>query len=110
MALPVGFNIRSTLAFVTDTAPDTFANATTDAYPVSYPNGVNAGWEQATGTNQARDRSTANPRLAGFGSNNTTIDTTFRIDLPSSGSYNVQCAAGDASYSATETFSRPTSC
>lgn len=102
MTLPAGFNVRNTLAFVTDVSPDTFANATTDAYPVSYPNGITGGWEQATGTNQARDRTTGNPRLAGFGENSTNTDTTFRIDLPTPGNYAIQLGAGDSSYAVNE--------
>lgn len=100
--MQVGFNMRATLAFVTDVAPDTFANAAADAYPVSYPNGVNGGWEQAVGDNQTRNLSTANPRLAGIGANNTTQDTTFRIDLPAAGAYSIQLAAGDTDYAGAE--------
>lgn len=102
MSLPAGFNMRATLAFVTDVSPDTFANATADAFPVSYPNGITGGWEQNTNTNQTRDRTTANPHLAGFGGNSTNVDTTFRINLPSPGSYAIQLAAGDSSYAANE--------
>lgn len=56
------------------------------------------GWEDDNACANGRDRSAANdPRLAGIMF--TTSTSTYRIDLPSTGTYSIQVALGDQAYS-----------
>ncbi len=97
MSLPQGINFRSTSAYVTDGADHTYEIGLGNNYPRTTPQGNTVGWETATG--DARNRSTSNDtRLAGFARTTGTAVGTYRIDLPSAGSYSVRVAAGDASY------------
>ncbi|MBK6414071.1 hypothetical protein [Sphingopyxis sp.] len=97
MSLPQGINFRSTSAYVTDGEDHTYEIGLGNNYPRTTPQGNTVGWETATG--DARNRSTSNDtRLAGFARTTVTTVGTYRIDLPSAGSYSVRVAAGDASY------------
>jgi hypothetical protein len=86
-----GFNFRATSGYVTDDSGDTYV-LDTDTYPVSR-NGITFGWTVAP--TSSRDRSTTQGvKLAGinYGNNN----GTFQVDLPTSGSYVIRLALGDA--------------
>lgn len=98
MALPQGINFRSTAGFVTDPANYDVEHGTSVTYPWSTAQGNIVGLEYASANNDNRNRNSGNdPRLAGIAFHGT-VDMDFRIDLPSSGNYNIGLAAGDASY------------
>lgn len=102
MGLPQGIDFRLTSAFVTDPTNCTFEiSASGNDYPFTTPQGVTVGWE--TANNSGRNRNASNdPRLAGFQFSAADLSISkFRIDLPSTGSYSINLAAGDGSYSAT---------
>ena len=91
-----GFDFRNTSTFVTDPAGDVGVFPTTP-YPTQ-GSGVTYGWAN-TSLVQGRDRiATEDPRLAGvnFATNGT--PATFKVQLPSAGTYNVSVALGDAGY------------
>lgn len=86
-----GFAFRQTSGYVTDGAGDTYVLAT-DTYSVTR-NSVTFGWTVAP--TDGRDRNNGiDVRMAGivFGNAN----GTFRVDLPSTGSYLIRLAMGDA--------------
>src|SRR5271166_2297109 len=90
------FDFRNTSTFVTDPSSDTYVGPST-AYPTKN-NGGTFGWVK-TSLVQARDRSTAvDPRLAGVNFANNGSPATFYVDLPSSGTYDLSLALGDAGY------------
>ena len=95
MTMPIGFNFRSTVGYVTDIAPDVFIT-TTNTYAAS----PGYGWDvNPSGTLDSRDRNAANiANLAGvnFYPNSATA-ASFRVDLPSAGTYAIRLASGDAS-------------
>jgi hypothetical protein len=94
VAVPIGFNFRATLGFVTDIAPDQFHDVGLYAASPGY------GWEVGSVANADRDRNAANnARLAGlfFVDSGLTLD--FRVDLPSAGDYAITLAIGDDAYS-----------
>lgn len=95
MALPQGINFRASAGYVTDGANEDYDIASRGAYPWTTAQGNNVGWITQSSVNY-RDRTTGNDRrIAG----SCFIDTDdFRIDLPSTGDYNVGIAAGDANY------------
>jgi hypothetical protein len=91
-----GFDFRNTSTFVIDPAGDTYVLATS-AYPTNR-NGVTFGWTQ-TFLVTGRDRkATIDPRLAGINVVNNGSQRTFFVDLPSTGTYNLSLALGDAGY------------
>lgn len=99
---PKGFNFRNTSAFVTDGTNETFV-LPTDAYPTTRTVGgesVTFGWETVVTAN-GRDRSAAAPyapELSGvtfLGPSDTPTSLVFRVDLPATGSYAINIAAGD---------------
>ncbi len=95
MSWDKGFDFRATSGLVTDPADCTYVLAS-DTYPVTR-NGVTFGWTVAP--TDSRDRSVdPDPRLCGiiFGNGN----GTFRVDLPSAGTYAIRLAMGD--YTATQ--------
>lgn len=98
MAFPQGIDFRSTSAYVTDPTDHTYEISTTANYPRTSAQGNTVGWETITGTLNGRDRSTSvDARIAGLIFNSsTTGNMTYRIDLPSSGSYLIKGAAHDA--------------
>ena len=105
MAFPAGFNFRASVGFVTDTSPDVYIGDSgappTSQYPTTFSNGVTGGYENlGTFDVGSRDRSTTNPQLAGnqFAQTN---NQQMRFDLSAAGSWNIQVASGDASYSTT---------
>jgi len=91
------FNFRATSGFVTDTGG--CVPVLNEAYPHTYSNGATAGWEQ-TSTDGTRDRgNTVDPKLAGQNrANSTDVFREFRVDLPSTGSYDIRAAVGDLSF------------
>lgn len=99
---PKGFNFRNTSTFVTDGANETYV-LPTDAYPTTRTVGgesITFGWESVTTAN-GRDRSTASPyvpELSGItfvGPSDTLATAVFRVDLPATGSFAINIAAGD---------------
>lgn len=98
-----GFDFRGTSGFVTDPPNTTWVLA--DAYPTTRSIGgtnVTFGWESGalscSDAVSAVDRSAAvDARLAGinYDSAGGTACSVFRVDLPSSGTYNVSLAQGD---------------
>lgn len=104
MAYPQGINFRETLAYATDGANEDFeGNGTTSlnlpTYPRTTAQGNSVGWESGGASVGPRNRNSGNDRrivglhLAGSG-----LVKVYRLDLPSSGNYNVRIAAGDATY------------
>jgi hypothetical protein len=101
----VGFDFRSTSGYVTDAACCTYVlgngGGTVTTYPTTRTvNGtsVTFGWETYDINMDARDRSaTYDARAAGiqFVANTSAQQQTFRVDLPSSGSYKIQLLVGD---------------
>lgn len=102
MALPQGINFRATSGYVTDPTGITNEVSRVVNYPRTTPQGNNVGWETLVGTLDTRNRTTSvDPRLAGVeflnaGAGNSAV---YRIDLPSSGSYNIRAAFGDIFFS-----------
>lgn len=88
MAFPQGVDFRSTAGFVTDPANFT-VDAGTTVYPTASPQGNNIGWVSTSGLSSRNRSASVDPRLAGmvFGTN---IASTFKIDLPSAGTYNIR--------------------
>lgn len=105
MAYPQGINFRQTAGYVTDgTGEDWHGVGGGGAtYPTTTAQGNTVGWEDSLGSLlQDRNRNSGNNRrLAGMNFAGTTGTHRFRFDLPSSGSYNVRVAMGDASYAQT---------
>ena len=91
-----GFDFRNTASFVSDPAGDVGVLPTT-AYPTNN-NGVTYGWVNTHLVN-GRDRiATQDPRLAGVNFAYNGMPATFNVALPSSGTYNLSLAMGDAGY------------
>lgn len=90
----IGIDFRATSGFVTDPAGFTFSLG--ESYPTTR-GGVTFGWESAP--DGTRDRSTmVDHRLAGINFVGDGAGTaTFRIDLPSSGTYTLHFGGGDES-------------
>lgn len=106
MAYPQGIAFRSTSGYVTDSSPDDVETSTanTDAgnmsvssYPRTSAQGNTVGWEKGSNNLITRNRNASAGRMAGKHQGN---DSKFRLDLPSTGNYDIRLAAGDASYSA----------
>jgi hypothetical protein len=100
VAFPLGINFRGTLGFVTDPTNYVADLHNGTAFGTDYPRTVNGntfGWETVTPEINGTDRSNAvDARLAGINYVNNTHSAVFRIDLPASGTYNIQGAFGDA--------------
>lgn len=97
----IGINFRGTSAYVTDGTGETYCLGYGDVYPVSR-GGYTFGWETNDIYVDRRDRSTSTDRrLAGQNqkSNSGTEQATFRLDLPSTGTYSVRLAMGDENFS-----------
>ena len=98
--MEIGINFRLTSDYVTDGTNQTYCNM--DAYPTTR-GGVTFGFVSGTvGTSGGRDRSTGvDVRLAGmnFDGNSSIDQAIFRLDLPSTGKYEIRLALGDAVYS-----------
>lgn len=99
MAFDIGFDIRNTLAYVTDPAGCFFVNVGMN-YPDSSDFGgvTTAGWSPGLNNGSFSDGSNSvDPRLAGraFVTNGFSSYMQFRIDLPSTGQYSIVCALGD---------------
>lgn len=98
MAYPQGIDFRATSGYVTDPATCDYEIGTTANYPRTTPvQGNVVGWEVVGASFLTRDRNTGTPKLAGLaGSFNSNAETsTYRMDLPSTGSYDIRLALGD---------------
>lgn len=94
MSIDVGFNFRSTLAFVTDGANEYFVPGSTGSlYPVTI-GGLQCGWTTDIGASVRNRASGIDRRLSGIHFNNV-VGKTFRVDLPATGDYDIYLAAGD---------------
>jgi hypothetical protein len=93
------FNFRATTGFVTDGANSTYVIISPlDTYPQTR-NGITFGYTATVGLD-SRDRASGNiPELAGihFVANGGTGPSTFRVDLPNTGGWDVRLGCGDAS-------------
>lgn len=99
MALPLGIDFRQTAGYVTDPA-NCVGEAKADGFVATdYSGGQGWGWEVLSPSGMiTRDRNTGTPKLAGIhgaGGFSTNDVATFRIDLPSAGSYDIYLAIGD---------------
>ena len=95
MGYAQGIDFRSTEAFVTDVAPNTFEVNNSADYPFTTPQGNNVGWEDKPGNIWNRN-SSIDARLAGCHLIPvTTVTRKYRFDLPSATSYILRCAVGD---------------
>lgn len=98
----VAFDFRATVGYVTDPSYAKFIGGT-EIYPTtSTINGfsVTYGWDD---TLNQRDRdNTVDARLAGINFNKAGTQT-FRVDLPSTGTYNIFLAIGDAANGSAQT-------
>ena len=96
MALPQGINFRKFLWTPVDGANEYAEFSTSLNYPTPTPQGNNVGWESGT-VNYADNRNAAiDARLAGTHGFDAGSVATYRIDLPSPGSYTIRIAAGSA--------------
>lgn len=102
MALAIqGINFRNTLGYVTDGA-DEHAELTgggTPNYPDATSQGFNVGWETINQNITPENHNTSpDPRIAGDAYMPGTGNDTYRIDLPSTGDWDVELAMGDRNY------------
>lgn len=95
MAWKIGINFRSTLAYVTDGTDEVYCRGTSlDPYPVTR-GGVTFGWQSGTAYAANRDAG-VDRRLAGIVYTYNNSFSSFRLDLPATGDYDLRIAAGDA--------------
>lgn len=104
MAFPQGIYFRATDNQTNPTNYDAEVHATsTPNYPRTSAQGNNVGWETLNGLTPGRvDRdTTTDVRLRGINQrgNSGGILITYRIDLPSTGTYNIRLALGDSASS-----------
>jgi hypothetical protein len=94
-----GFDFRATSGFVTDPLNATYVLSNT-VYPTTR-NGVTFGWTKTSNQLGGIDRTTAvDVRLAGINyMMNFVPPSTFVVDLPAPGTYQIMLAMGDASAS-----------
>lgn len=96
MAYPQGINFRGTSGYVTDgTNHDYELGATYGNYPRTTAQGNNVGWEAGPFITAFNRTTSYDVRLAGVNYSDGSGTGKFRMDLPSSGSYNIRFAAGD---------------
>jgi hypothetical protein len=95
--LDVGLNFRATTGYVADGANETYVIR--NAYPTTR-GGLTFGFSVNGNLINANDRNSGNDRrLAGVNQRtNTGVQSTFRIDLPNTGTYDIYLALGDASF------------
>lgn len=95
MSFPQGIAFRATSGYVTDGANDFAQAVQANNYPTTSTQGNTVGYEVNGDIAGIRDRNAGNDvRIAGC--NFSAFLTTFRIDLPATGSYKVRIAMGDA--------------
>ena len=104
MTTDFGFDFRATSGFVTD--PNYAAAVLQDNYPNVYTNAlsntITAGFSQNESMSNMANRNSGNdPRLAGINYNAgnaiSPFFTVFEVALPSTGTWSIALAAGDAS-------------
>lgn len=104
-AFTVGFDFRATSGFVTD--PSNCFPELGSTYPTTYGT-TTAGWDAtfpALGSGTPTDRSASNDaRLAGINYIGPAQIRSFRVHLPSTGSFTVTVAMGDATGGATNQY------
>jgi len=89
-----GINFRATSGYVTDGANETYCEAS-DTYPTTR-GGCTFGWDNSTGVSELNRNSGVDRRLAGINYlSKTNLSRTFRLDLPSAGTYEIHLAIGD---------------
>lgn len=96
-----GINFRATEAYRQDIPPDTFEIGDTANYPRITPQGNTVGWEVGP-TGGTRNRTTTPiAKLGGihFATNAVGGESTYRLDLPKAGWYEIRIAMGDSGYS-----------
>ncbi len=98
MALPQGIYFRATDNQTDPTDYDAEVGTTAN-YPRTSAQGNNVGWEDAPEGTRDRDVTT-DVRLKGIHNNNQVAFDRYRIDLPSTGDYNIGLAFGDSSFAA----------
>ena len=96
MALPQGINFRLTYGYVTDGANEYAQTVTTLNYPTTTSQGNDVGWESGTIAYKSDRSSSVDARLAGNHGLDAGATATYRIDLPSTGTYNIRSAMGSA--------------
>jgi hypothetical protein len=95
------FNFRATSGYCTDGTNETYVVG--DSYPTTR-NSVTFGWTAAYG-DRLRDRDAAKcSRHAGTNRNDNGTNKTFQVDLPSTGTYRIRIAMGEATNSETQYF------
>lgn len=117
MALPFKFNFRSQAADGTDNAGETYVvsnpqspGGNMEAYSV-VRDSITFGWV-TPGGGGTRTRTHTDVRFLGCHFNEVNTTESFRVDLPSTGSYTIRIAAGDAANAQTvkvELFDNTTS-
>ncbi len=95
MPFDAGINFRSTAGFVTDGTNETYCTSS-DFYP-TVRGSFTFGWVASGGHVDERDRNAGvDRRLAGINFDSVATEY-FRLDLPSTGNYNIHLALGDDS-------------
>lgn len=101
-AVDMGLSFRTTVGYVTDQAYAVFVDPSTDAYPQTHTNGngVSITHGYTIGGESGSDRNnTVDARLAGVHYTSNSGSTTFRVDLPSTGTWTICAAFGDIGFS-----------
>jgi hypothetical protein len=97
MALPQGVNFRATAGYVTDGANEDYEISQSN-YPRTSAQGNSVGWEGSISGDFLDRNNAVDRRLAGVHyifAGSADAGRAYRIDLPSTGSYNVRLATGD---------------
>lgn len=91
-----GFNFRDSSGFVTDGSGESAVVSGSLAYPTTFSNGVTAGWEAGPEMQSRDNDNTVDRRFAGvhFIDPGHGSQRTWRIDLASSGTYDIRLAQG----------------
>lgn len=91
-AFSIGLNFRATSSFVTDSTNETYVIG--DAYPTTRA-GVTFGWESGFTLTNIRNRNASNDRRIAGTHFDGEGDAIFRLDLPSTGLYEIRLGLGD---------------
>lgn len=101
MSLPYIFNFRSTSAAYTDNAGETYvisnpetASGNMEAFS-TVRDGIAFGWV-TPGGGGTRNRSVGDPQFGGVHFNEVNNSESFKVTLPSAGSYSIRIASGDS--------------
>jgi uncharacterized membrane protein len=91
-----GFDFRNTQSFVVD-PPGANSVLPKDLYPTTTELGT-YGWQSSKAAGASDRSASVDPRLAGINYQPNGSPGTFYVDLPSSGTYNLSLAMGDAGF------------